>query len=191
MKNPQRAQSLPDGESSSAGISMSTAATMNAASVAVSVTNGSLSAAGGSARGRRVRRRLRLRLLRDPRRNRGAGKACAKQEFSARQRIVCHVNLPCCPPMAFALRVWVSANPRCSFQGQVTSGAQGAKEDRSAGSAPPRVALPPWLFCLFRARDGTRALARTPVLPEATSVGALSAQPRHSPPGGQASDLDH
>jgi hypothetical protein len=39
--------------------------------------------------------------------------------------------------MACTLRMWVSANPRCSFQGQVTSDAQGGERgsQRSIGAA--------------------------------------------------------
>ena len=122
-------QSLPDGDSSSAGIVVHVrdderrfGGGQRNKRLAVSC--------GQSRRGRYVRRRLWLRLPRDPRRNRGAGEACAKQEFSARQRIVCHVNLPRCPDRMRAACVGFGKSPmQLSRPGYLSRA--GGEEDRS------------------------------------------------------------
>jgi hypothetical protein len=84
-------QSLPEGVSASAGISVSTAAVMK-----------------GFQRGQRDEglflrwwwrgfgccRLVRRDTLRTSRRNRGSGKTCAKQESSPRKSVLGHQNLP-------------------------------------------------------------------------------------------------
>ena len=149
-------QSLPDGESSSAGMSVSTAATMNAASVAVSVQTARCQLRAEPPRPARPRPAVAALAPRSPPQSR-----CWRGLRQARIFGAAAHRLSCKPPalpsdrMRAACVGFGKSPMQLSRPGYLSRA--GGEEDRSAASAPPRVALPPRLFCLFRARDGTRA----------------------------------